>query len=200
MNSIFVVPIKVRNLPRIPNLIDARIGRRKATSNQLGSEKVGQKREIKMTIKEFVSKYIDCSRCTMKCCKVIDETAFIGTDENVPRDKMNKENTFFSAKNEKCTYFDGTFCSIYGDGLRPFLCKVYPFRIAGKKLFIDDWCLYGKEFTDAVNKNDHDLIGDLRSVRDWMINNVPLKLASFWSSREERLLGTELDIMNREKK
>jgi Fe-S-cluster containining protein len=150
-----------------------------------------------MTVKEFVSKHIDCSRCTRNCCEGIDETAFIDANENVPRDKMNEENTFFSAKKERCVYFDESLCSIYGNGKRPFLCKVYPFRITGNKLFVDEWCLYGKEFAAAVEENDHDLIRDLRSVRDWLANNVPSQLADFWDSRynqRKRLLGTELDI------
>jgi Fe-S-cluster containining protein len=149
-----------------------------------------------MTIKEFVSKHIDCSRCTRSCCNGIDETAFLGTDENVPRDNMNEENTFFSAENERCVYFDGKFCSIYGNGIRPFLCKVYPFRVAGGKLFVDDWCMYGKELAAAVAENDRELIRDLRSLRNWLADNVPSQLARFWDSRREdkSLEGTELSI------
>jgi Fe-S-cluster containining protein len=149
-----------------------------------------------MTVKEFVSKHIDCKRCTRNCCRAIDETAFIDTNEDVPRDKMNEENTFFSAEKEKCTYFEEPSCSIYGNGKRPFLCKVYPFRVTRGKLFVDEWCMYGKEFAAAVKENNRDLIRDLRSVRDWLVNNVPSQIARFWDSRYEdkSLQGTELSI------
>lgn len=152
-----------------------------------------------MIIKEFVSKYIDCKICTRKCCNAIDGSAFIGTDENVPKDKIDEEINFFSSENEKCIYFKGSLCSIYGGGMRPFLCKVYPFRIVGNKLFIDEWCMYGKEIPAAIKENDLDLIKDLRSLRGWMAGNVPQQLANFWESKHKGgkysfHLGVELII------
>lgn len=150
-----------------------------------------------MTIKEFVLRYIDCNKCDRKCCNAIDDSAFIGTDERVPRDNIDRENNFFISKDETCVYFEESLCSIYGNGIRPFLCRVYPFRVADGKLFIDDWCMYGKEIVAAINKNDLELIKDLVSVRDWMSDNVPAQLAEFWEERRKKgkyKLGAELII------
>lgn len=161
---------------------------------EMGWMSCWEEKKGEMTIKEFVSKYISCKGCFQNCCSYIDDSAFIDPSENVDRSMIKEGENFLYSENGVCTYFDRK-CSIYGQGVRPFLCRVYPLRIANNILYVDDWCVQGKKLLAAIERDsDLELLKDIASIREWMIDNVPPKLKDFWNSREEKLLGVRLGI------